>query len=91
MWAVPEEGGFPAADLEEMNWHTFAVDPRTPQQTLTVHQCKDKGSNFFSQEQILQLLQFRLEGYFIPSIVVANIMVGVDVIELRCGRPTPEK
>lgn len=50
MWAVPEEGGFLAADLEEMNWHTFAVDPRPPQQTLTVNQGKDKGSHFFLQE-----------------------------------------
>lgn len=92
MWAVPEEGGFLAADLEEMNWHTFAVDPRTPQQTLTVNQCKDKGSHFFplSRIQILQLLQFKLEGYFIPP-VVANIIVGGAVIELRGGLPTPKK
>lgn len=91
MWAVPEEGGFPAADLEEMNWHTFAVDPRLHNKPSLLISAKIKEAIFFLQEQILQLLQFRLEGYFIPSIVVANIMVGVDVIELRCGRPSPEK
>lgn len=81
MWAAPEEGGFLAADLEEMNWHTFAVDPRTPQQTLTVNQRKDKGSHFFSQERMLRLLRPRLEGCFIP-LVVAKIRVDGDVIEL---------
>ena len=75
MWAAPEEGGFLTADLEEMNWHTLAVDPRTPQQTLTVNQRKDKGRHFlffifvvllFLREQTLQLLRFRPECYFIP-------------------------
>lgn len=47
MWAVAEEGGFLAADLEEMNWHTLAVDPRAPQQTLTVNQRLVKGSHVF--------------------------------------------
>lgn len=87
MWAAPEEGGFLAANLEEMNWHTFSADPRIPQQTLTVNQRKDKGGRFFfffftrANTASAAALRFRLEGYFIPQIV-ANIIVGGGVIVL---------
>lgn len=47
MWAAPEEEGFLAADLEEMNWHTCAAEPHAPQQTCTVNLSKDQLRHFF--------------------------------------------
>lgn len=94
MWAAPEqEGGFLTADLEEMNWHTLAVDPRTPQQTLTVNQRKDKGRHFSffaygSKRSSFSGLDVRAV-WFPP--VVANIISAGEVIELRGGRATPEE
>lgn len=61
--------GFLTANLEEMNWHTFAVDSNNTQQTLIVIQCEDKGCHFSFRSKLQEfqtggLLYFPAPGCY---------------------------